>query len=75
MRVKDEQISLKHGCIGQETCGAGGMAYGMRTIGPMVHLIDVCEKYAQKLIGSLIIQIQLRLLLRQHRHYVQMQEF
>lgn len=33
MRVKDEQISLKHGCIGQETCGAGGMAYGMRTIG------------------------------------------
>ena len=48
MRVKDEQISLKHGCIGQETCGAGGMAYGMRTIGPMVHLIDVCEKYASK---------------------------
>ena len=24
------------------------MAYGMRTIGPMVHLIDVCEKYASK---------------------------
>ena len=48
MRVKDEQISLKHGCIGQETCGAGGMAYGMRTIGPMIHLIDVCEKYASK---------------------------
>ena len=48
MRVKDEQISLKHGCIGQETCGAGGMAYGMRTIGPMVHLINVCEKYASK---------------------------
>ena len=25
-----------------------GNAYGMRTIGPMVHLIDVCEKYASK---------------------------
>jgi 6-phospho-beta-glucosidase/maltose-6'-phosphate glucosidase len=48
MRVKDEQISLKHGVIGQETCGAGGMAYGMRTIGGMLELIDLCEKYAKK---------------------------
>ena len=46
MRIKDEQISLKHGVVGQETCGAGGMAYGMRTIFPMVELIDTCEKYA-----------------------------
>ncbi|NLJ31309.1 MAG: 6-phospho-alpha-glucosidase [Clostridiales bacterium] len=48
MRVVDEQISLKHGCVGQETCGAGGMAYGMRTICPMVELVDFCEKYASK---------------------------
>ncbi|KSV57467.1 6-phospho-alpha-glucosidase [Acetivibrio ethanolgignens] len=48
MRVRDEKIALKHGCIGQETCGAGGMAYGMRTIYPMVELIDLCEKYATK---------------------------
>lgn len=48
MRVKDEQISLKHGCVGQETCGPGGMAYGLRTIYPMVELIDYCEKYASK---------------------------
>ena len=48
MRREDEHIPLAHGKIGQETCGAGGMAYGMRTIGPMVHLIDVCEKYASK---------------------------
>ncbi|WP_456317744.1 6-phospho-alpha-glucosidase [Solobacterium moorei] len=47
MRVQDEQISLKHGVIGQETCGAGGMAYGMRTIYPMVQLIDYCEEYAK----------------------------
>lgn len=46
MREKDEQISLKYGVVGQETCGAGGMAYGMRTIMPMVELIDLCEKYA-----------------------------
>ncbi|WP_270525816.1 6-phospho-alpha-glucosidase [Longibaculum muris] len=48
MREIDEQISLKHGVIGQETCGAGGMAYGLRTIYPMVELIDNCEKYASK---------------------------
>ena len=48
MRREDEHIPLAHRKIGQETCGAGGMAYGMRTIGPMVHLIDVCEKYASK---------------------------
>lgn len=47
MRVQDEVISLKHGVVGQETCGAGGMTYGMRTIGGMVELIDLCEKYAK----------------------------
>lgn len=48
MRVKDEQIALRHGCVGQETCGVGGMAYGLRTIQPMIELIDLCEKYADK---------------------------
>ncbi|MDZ5016630.1 6-phospho-alpha-glucosidase, partial [Clostridium perfringens] len=48
MRVKDEEISLKNGVIGQETCGAGGMAYGLRTIYSMIELIDICEKYAAK---------------------------
>ena len=24
MREKDEKIALKHGCVGQETCGPGG---------------------------------------------------
>lgn len=48
MRVVDETISLKHNCVGQETCGAGGMAYGMRTISPMIELIDYCEKFASK---------------------------
>ena len=30
MRAKDEHIPLSMGMIGQETCGAGGMAYGLR---------------------------------------------
>ena len=47
MREKDEKIPLRHGCVGQETCGCGGMAYGMRTIFPMVELIDLVEKYAK----------------------------
>ncbi len=27
MREKDEKIPLKHGVVGQETCGPGGVAY------------------------------------------------
>lgn len=48
MREQDEKIPLRHGCVGQETCGAGGMAYGARTIFPMMEMIDLVEKYAKK---------------------------
>lgn len=48
MREQDEKIPLKHGCVGQETCGCGGLAYGMRTIFPMIELIDDVEAYAKK---------------------------
>lgn len=47
MREQDEKIPLRHGCVGQETCGCGGMAYGMRTIFPMMKVIDDAEKYAR----------------------------
>ncbi len=47
MREKDEKISLAHGCVGQETCGCGGLAYGMRTIFPMIQVIDDAKKYAK----------------------------
>lgn len=30
MREKDEKIPLKYNVVGQETCGPGGIAYGMR---------------------------------------------
>ena len=48
MREQDEKIPLKYGCVGQETCGCGGMAYGLRTINPMIKVIDDVEKYAKK---------------------------
>lgn len=32
MRELDEKIPLKHGVVGQETCGPYGIAYGMRSI-------------------------------------------
>ncbi|MBP9478909.1 MAG: 6-phospho-alpha-glucosidase [Sebaldella sp.] len=46
MREKDEKIPLKHGVLGQETCGPGGVAYGMRSIGPVIELVDFMEKYS-----------------------------
>ena len=46
MREKDEKIPLKHGVLGQETCGPGGIAYGMRSIGAVIELVDYMEKYS-----------------------------
>jgi len=40
MREKDEKIPLSLGVIGQETCGAGGFAYGMRSIRDMIALVE-----------------------------------
>lgn len=45
MRGKDEKIPLKYGVVGQETCGPGGIAYGMRSIGGIFDNIDYMEKY------------------------------
>lgn len=46
MREKDEQISLKHGVVGQETCGPGGMAYGLRSIKDMIQLVKDIRTYS-----------------------------
>ncbi len=48
MRELDEKISLKHGVVGQETCGPGGIAYGMRSIAGVLENIDYMEKYSPK---------------------------
>jgi len=46
MREKDEKIPLKYGVVGQETCGPGGIAYGMRSIQGVLDNIDYMEKYS-----------------------------
>lgn len=46
LREQDEKIPFSLGVVGQETCGPGGMAYGMRTIKPMIELCDFAAAYA-----------------------------
>ena len=46
MREKDEKIPMKYGVVGQETCGPGGIAYGMRSIGGVIEILDYMEKYS-----------------------------
>ncbi len=46
MREKDEKIPLKYGVVGQETCGPGGVAYGMRSIGGVLEILDYMETYS-----------------------------
>ena len=46
MRDHDEKIPLRHGLVGQETCGVGGIAYGLRSITGVIELVDYMEKYS-----------------------------
>lgn len=46
MREKDEKIPLKYGVVGQETCGPGGIAYGMRSIPGVLEILDYMEEYS-----------------------------
>lgn len=46
MRQQDEHIPLSMGMIGQETCGPGGMAYGLRSCKDMIESIHQIRKYA-----------------------------
>ena len=46
MRQQDERIPLQHGVVGQETCGPGGIAYGMRSITGMLEIIDYMTRYS-----------------------------
>lgn len=47
MREQDEKIALRHNCIGQETCGPGGFAYGMRSVPAMIEIIKDIRKYSK----------------------------
>ena len=46
MRMLDEQIPLAHGVVGQETCGAGGFAYGLRSIPDIIQIVRDARTYA-----------------------------
>lgn len=46
MREQDEKIPLRHGVIGQETCGPGGFAYGMRSVPAMIELVKMIRRYS-----------------------------
>lgn len=47
-RCFDERTALNLGLIGQETTGAGGFAYAIRTIPSILHCMEVIRKYAKK---------------------------
>ncbi|MGR0158881.1 6-phospho-beta-glucosidase [Paenarthrobacter nitroguajacolicus] len=44
-RIADEQIPLKLGLLGQETTGAGGISYALRSIPPMLELADAMRRH------------------------------
>ena len=46
MREKDEKIPLKYGLVGQETCGLGGFAYALRSMGGFLELVGYIQEYA-----------------------------
>lgn len=45
MRQLDEKIPLAYGVVGQETCGVGGFAYGMRSIPDLIEIVNDSEKW------------------------------
>ncbi|MEI3525287.1 MAG: hypothetical protein V8Q27_03495 [Eubacteriales bacterium] len=47
MRSYDEKIPLKIRTGRQETCGPGGFAYGMRSIGGMKEMVDWVRNYSK----------------------------
>jgi len=46
MRALDEQIPLRHGVVGQETCGPGGFAFALRSIPDMLAIGEDVRRYA-----------------------------
>lgn len=47
MRSYDEKIPLKYGLVGQETCGPGGFAYGMRSLQGMKEMVEKVRSYSK----------------------------
>ena len=48
MRVKDERIALNEGVLGQETTGAAGFSFAMRSIPALIEYCDEIRRYSKK---------------------------
>ncbi|MCD7722975.1 MAG: 6-phospho-beta-glucosidase [Clostridiales bacterium] len=48
MRVKDEREALRLGVLGQETTGAAGLSFAMRSVGALAGYCEMVKKYARK---------------------------
>lgn len=48
MRVRDERIALNKGLLGQETTGAAGFSFAMRSVPALVEYCELAKKYASK---------------------------
>ena len=47
MRVRDERIALDLGVLGQETTGAAGLSFAMRSVSALVEYCELIKKYAK----------------------------
>ena len=47
MRVRDERIALSHGVLGQETTGAAGLSFAMRSVKALQEYCEMVKKYAK----------------------------
>ena len=47
MRVRDERIALSHGVLGQETTGAAGFSFAMRSVYALRDYCEMVKKYAK----------------------------
>ncbi|MFR5876207.1 MAG: 6-phospho-beta-glucosidase [Eubacterium sp.] len=47
MRVQDERIALKYGVLGQETTGAAGLSFAMRSVSALKVYCELVKKYAK----------------------------
>lgn len=46
MRVRDERIALSYGVLGQETTGAAGFSFAMRSIPALKEYCEIIKKYS-----------------------------
>ena len=47
LRVKDERIALNLGVLGQETTGAAGFSFAMRSIPVLIEYCEIIKRYAK----------------------------